>query len=157
MHIFFDTEFTQHSLEHAKLISIGLVSQTALEFYGELTDGWTLEDCSPFVLKEVVAVLEGGSAALPLAELRIRLKEWLEAFGEPVQLVTDSIDWDWPWIRHIFPLAEDWPVNLIDEPLRYYVGELELQKERRYRPFRPHHALDDARLLYRGWRRTDWR
>ena len=157
MHIFFDTEFTRHSQQRAELISIGMVSQSGIEFYAELSDGWRLDDCSEFVLKEVVPLLEGGSSAVPLVELRILLKSWIESFGEPVELVTDSPDWDWPWITYIFPQEDDWPPNLKPKPLRYYVGELELKKERRFRSFRSHHALDDARLLYRGWRRAEWR
>jgi hypothetical protein len=91
------------------------------------------------------------------ADLRSRLKAWIESIPESVELVSDSPEWDWPWITAIFPASSDWPSNLANEPIRYYVDEIEVKKEKRFRTFRSHHALDDARLMYRGWRRTDWR
>lgn len=157
MHIFFDTEFTQLSQQHAKLISIGLVAQTGLEFYAELSDGWAVADCSKFVIAEVIPHLEGPSRAISLSKLRSNLKEWIESISSPVELVTDAPDWDWPWIEKIFPAENDWPANLANQPVRYYVDEIDLKKERRFRSLRTHHALDDARLMYRGWKRTNWR
>lgn len=157
MHVFFDTEFTELSQTDSKLISIGFVSQLGLEFYAELADGWSIEDCSKFVVAEVLPHLDGAGRTMSWADLRSQLKAWIESIPEPVELVSDSPEWDWPWITAIFPTSNDWPSNLANEPIRYYVDEIEVKKEKRFRTFRSHHALDDARLMYRGWRRTDWR
>jgi hypothetical protein len=62
MHVFFDTEFTELSLADSKLISIGFVSQLGLEFYAELADGWSTEDCSKFVMAEVLPHLDGAAS-----------------------------------------------------------------------------------------------
>lgn len=155
MHIFFDTEFTSLT-PNAKLISIGLVAQDGREFYVELRDGWSPEDCSDFVQLQVLPHLE-GLQTMTLATLKIALKEWIEAFSCEVSLVTDSPDWDWPWILHLFSDSGVWPRNLANQPIKSYVDEIAIAKERRFRTFRQHHALDDARLMYRGSKRQDWK
>ncbi|MEZ4600753.1 MAG: hypothetical protein R2940_13270 [Syntrophotaleaceae bacterium] len=58
--VFLDTEFTH--LDAPKLISIGLVSICGREFYAELTDGWGLQDCSLFVLGQVLPLLDNEDA-----------------------------------------------------------------------------------------------
>jgi hypothetical protein len=155
MHVFFDSEFTQLSTR-AKLISVGFVTQDGREFYGELHEGWSLDDCSDFVHREVIPHL-GSVKTMSLLELRSCLKEWLESLAECVEILTDSPEWDWPWISFIFPEERDWPCNLARQPVRYFIDEVALQKEKRFRQFRAHHALDDARLMYRVWRRVDWK
>lgn len=60
MRIFIDTEFT--SFKNPKLISIGMVSEDGHEFYYELTDTWTLPDCSLFVIGWVLPWLSDGYA-----------------------------------------------------------------------------------------------
>lgn len=154
MHVFFDTEFTQLSSE-AKLISVGLVAEDGREFYAELADGWGLSDCSDFVRKEVVPHLE-SMPLMTLHELRSALKDWLESLRQQVELVTDAPDLDWPWVAHIFPSEESWPNNLISQPTLSWVDEIATQKEQRFRCYRRHHALDDARLMWRASKRIDW-
>ncbi len=60
MKIYLDTEFT--SLENPKLISIGLIAGDGQEFYRELTTGWSLPDCTMFVLGWVLPWLSNGKA-----------------------------------------------------------------------------------------------
>ena len=155
MHVFFDTEFTSLTSD-AKLISIGLIAQDGREFYAELSDAWTPDDCSDFVKLHVLPHLE-GLQTMTLIALQDALKRWIESFSCAVSLVTDSPDWDWPWILHLFSDPGTWPSNLAKQPIKSYVDEIAIAKEKRFRTFRQHHALDDARLMYRGSKRQDWK
>lgn len=51
--IFLDCEFTQLN-QASKLISLALVSESGEEFYVELTDTYSFEDCSDFVIQNVL-------------------------------------------------------------------------------------------------------
>lgn len=150
VYIFFDTEFTQLSHE-AKLISVGLISEDGREFYAELSDTWRLDDCSEFVRGEVLPHLEGGVALMTLAELCLRMGNWLESLEEPISLVTDAPTWDWPWLGYIFDEKYLVPANLEDFPVFFSPTESGLALVRRHGCFRSHHALDDARALRLAW------
>lgn len=156
--IFFDTEFTGLVVDPA-LISIGLVDETgARTFYAELTDTWRLVDVGDFVREAVLPLLQGGEVLMTMAELQTRLRTWIEAFGEPVQLATDSLSWDWPWIHEIFHEDGTWPSNLDRRPVLVTPSEdlprkaFNLAVEACYTDgLRRHHALDDARANRQGW------
>lgn len=159
LRIFFDTEFTDLGIK-PRLISIGVVSEDGREFYAELTDTWQPEHCSrnPFVLESVLPLLEGGAARITLTELTLRLGNWLEDFERPVQLATDSLSWDWPWIQEIFETPGTWPENLDGKPLLLtmnYLNDYDKFNEAVERAFagglRRHHALDDAKANRLGW------
>lgn len=156
MLIFFDTEFTSLT-NSSKLISIGLVDETGQKtFYAELSDTWKLSGTNDFVRKEVVPMLEGGFVQMPKAQLRVALGEWLAAFNEPVQLATDSLNWDWVWIHRIF--GGQLPANLLPSPLLLTMNYL--VNFDNFAPaieaafaagLRRHHALDDAKANRLGW------
>ena len=150
MYIFFDTEFTQLSHE-AKLISVGFISEDGKEFYAELSDTWEESNCSEFVKCEVLPHLEGGNALMTLAELCLRLGNWLESFEVSVSLVTDAPTWDWPWISYIFDEKELIPVNLENSPIPFFLDKLKLQHLRQRESLRSHNSLDDARALRLAW------
>jgi hypothetical protein len=161
LRIFFDTEFTDLAAD-AKLISIGMVDETGeRSFYAELADTYHPDDVSEFVTSEVLPHLEGGPARMTMEELRKRLTTWLEAFGEPVQLATDSLAWDWPWIHQIFRVltaVPAWPKNLHPSPLVLTMNYLidfdnfEAALEQAFADgLRRHHALDDAKANRLGW------
>jgi hypothetical protein len=150
VHIFFDTEFTQLSHE-AKLISVGLISEDGKEFYAELSDTWDPSNCSEFVKCEVLPHLEGGVALMTLAELCLRMGNWLESFEVPVSLVTDAPTWDWPWIDYIFCEKHLRPVNLESTPEFFSSKESKLQSLRQNYNLQIHNALDDARVLRMAW------
>lgn len=157
MLIFFDTEFTELGLD-PRLISIGFVSESGQrEFYAELEDTYQLADCSDFVRESVLPHLQGGNARMSVQELTVKLGNWLEDFNEPVQLATDSLHWDWPWIQKIFSNPDLWPTNLAAKPL--IIGqnpELELAIETALSGgLRRHHALDDAKANRLGWLATE--
>lgn len=147
MLIFFDTEFTELGID-PRLISIGLVSEDGTRtFYAELTDTYQPSDCSDFVREAVLSHLEGGEARMDMHELTLRLGNWLESFEQPVQLATDSLSWDWPWIQEIFGIPGTWPENVEGRPLILSQSpEFNLAVEDTYATgLRRHHALDDAK------------
>lgn len=157
MRIFFDCEFND-LVQNPKLISVGFVSADSRSFYAELSDSYDFEECSEFVKEIVLPLLEGGEALMSRHQLRGRLKDWLEAFDEPVQLATDSLAWDWPRIQELFPAPKDWPTNLKPQPLPLTMNYLndfdkfEVAVEQAFADgLRRHHALDDAKANRLGW------
>lgn len=160
LRIFFDTEFTGLIVD-AKLISIGLVDETGERtFYAELADTWSMEDCKqePFVLEAVLPHMEGGAARMTMAKLGQRLRDWLEAFGQPIRMATDSLAWDWDWFREIFHETGTWPENVDGQPLLLtmnYLHDFDAFNHAIEHAFasglRRHHALDDAEANRRGW------
>ena len=154
--VFFDTEFTD-LVADAKLIAIGLVDETGERtFYAELCDTWRLADVGDFARETVLPLLQGGAALMTFADLCTRLTAWLEAFGEPVTLATDSLSWDWPWMQEIF--LEAWPANVDGKPLLLSMNslnqydEFEAAVEAAFASgLRRHHALDDAKANRLAW------
>jgi len=157
MLIFFDTEFTELGID-PKLISIGLISEDGERtFYAELSDTYRLADVGDFARQEVLPQLEGGSALMTMSDLALGLGNWLESFKQPVQLATDSLAWDWPWIQAIFSGAWTWPENLDGRPLLLTMNCLNDYDrfveavEEAFRDLRRHHSLDDAKANRLGW------
>jgi hypothetical protein len=180
MLVFFDTEFTDITKD-ARLISIGFVSEDGKhEFYAELSDTYQLSDCSDFVREAVLPHLQGGEALMTMRELAIKITPWLLSLKEHVQLATDSLAWDWPWMEAIFAesgafLLENtivWedmkdspkrlsgvarPKNVDGKPalLHEIVSTpfLERAVNRTFRKYglRRHHALDDAKANRLVW------
>ena len=156
MLIFFDTEFTDLHVE-ARLISIGLIAEDGREFYAELSDTYQPHQCGDFSREFVLPLLDGGVARMPMHELTLRLGNWLEGFEQSVQLATDSLAWDWPWIQRIFETSGTWPENLAGQPLILLfdadVGEafVNAVEAAFLTGLRQHHALDDARANRLGW------
>lgn len=157
MLIFFDTEFSDLCVD-PRLISIGLIAEDGERtFYAELADTYQPKDCGEFTRLAVLPLLEGGDTVLTMHDLTLRLGAWLEDFGEPVTLATDSLGWDWPWIQEIFHIAGTWPGNLARSPLLLtinYLNDYDRFVEALEQPFsslRRHHALDDAKANRLGW------
>jgi hypothetical protein len=155
--IFCDTEFTELGID-PRLISIGLIpEQGDRTFYAELTNTYQSSDCSDFVREAVLPLLQGGEARMDMHELTLRLGNWLESFAQPVQLATDSLSWDWPWIQEIFSLPGTWPKNVESRPLilsqtpGFYLSV----EEAFATGLRRHHALDDAKANRIGWLATN--
>ncbi len=177
MLVFIDTEFTELSIAPG-LISIGLVSEDGNRvFYAELSDTYQSSECSDFVRDAVLPQLQGGDALMTMRELSLRLVDWLIAFSEPVQLATDSLQWDWPWIEKIFAeagayLLEQTPAwqDIKDSPHRLasvacpanvdgrpyalqQAAAFNLAVEQAFESglLRCHHALDDAKANRIAW------
>lgn len=146
MLIFYDSEFSDFL--DPRLISIGFVSEDGTcTFYAELTSTYQPSDCSDFVREAVLIHLEGGAARMDMHELTLRLGNWLEGFEQPVQLATDSLSFDWPWIQEIFSLPGTWPENVASRPLILsqsppFNRAVEVAFAN---GLRRHHSLDDAK------------
>lgn len=157
MLIFFDTEFSDLCID-PRLISIGLIAEDGERtFYAELADTYQPKDCSEFTRLAVLPRLESGDKVLTMYDLTLCLGKWLEDFGEPVRLATDSLGWDWPWIQEIFHIEGTWPANLSRNPLPLTLNYLNDYDrfieavEKAFRSLRRHHALDDAKANRLGW------
>ncbi|MDN3517266.1 3'-5' exoribonuclease [Aquisalimonas lutea] len=158
MLIFVDTECT--SLEAPKLLSVGFVAATSEPpepFYVELTDTYEPSDCSAFVRREVIPQLLGGSYAMASVDARRQVRTWIEAFGEPAELVTDYPEFDARLLRDWFD-GDRWPHNLARSarrldpsnlpsgPVRDAVEAARANHEHRWGA---HQALNDAARLHR--------
>ncbi|NCN89502.1 MAG: hypothetical protein GW936_08725 [Gallionella sp.] len=157
MKVYFDTEFTTlNSMECPALISIGLVASDGREFYREMADGWTDQQCSDFVREAVLPLLNGGESLKPEAEIARELKVWIEAFGEEVVFVTDAPGFDWPLLTEMFSYNQvEWPTNasVQYESVKFETGsEATAYRSALYDYFRndprQHHALVDARAMH---------
>lgn len=90
---------------------------------------------------------------MTMRELTLRLGIWFEGFDGPVQLATDSLSWDWPWIQELFGTPGTWPENLDSKPvilLQDPVFNLAVE-DAFATTLRRHHALDDAKANRLGW------
>lgn len=139
--IYLDTEFTTLNRYRAQLISLALVVPEGPEFYVELTDAWTPADCSPFVIKAVLPLLDHARHGRKTAQARNELLAFLQGLGE-AEIITDAPDHDWPLLQWLVG-AKGLPDNVRPEP-----GQLKIDLNSGYAGAEPpHHALQDARLL----------
>jgi hypothetical protein len=97
MRIFYDTEFTSlDGLVDWDMISAGFVTENGEEWYVEITD-FLREDCSEFVVDNVLPLLGKGDKIperMSRTHFAWRLCNWLEKFGEPINLISDAAcDW----------------------------------------------------------------
>lgn len=158
LRIFFDTEFTELTAD-AKLISIGFIDETGDRiFYAELSDTWVPDEVGDFARQAVLPLLGNAASRITKQELGKRLALWLASFDGPVKLATDSLNWDWRWIRDVFREHGAWPSNLDEEPLLLSMNtlcefdEFEATLEHAFASgLRRHHALDDAKANRLGW------
>ena len=169
LHVFLDTEFT-YLAETASLISIGLITADGdRSFYAELSDTYIQEECSDFVLQEVLPLLDAKRIADPvnykqiyarmtLAETSLHLNYWFAALIDPVQVWSDAPNYDWRYIQQLFN-ANGLPYNLLATP-NAILGEdtsanarYQNTVEREYSQniLKRHHALDDAKAMRLGW------
>ncbi|VXC95049.1 conserved hypothetical protein [Pseudomonas sp. 8Z] len=139
--VYLDTEFTTLNRYRAQLISLALVVPGGPELYIELTDTWSAEDCSPFVIDTVLPLLDRARYGRTTSQARAELLAFLQALG-PVEVITDAPNHDWPLLLWLAGLA-GLPVNVQPEP-----GHLPIDLNAAYSGNEPpHHALQDARLL----------
>lgn len=156
MKVFFDCEFTDLA-KNASLISVGLVTLDNRSLYIELTDGWRLEECSDFVIENVLPLL-GHGEQLSQRQAASRIYEWLVATGEAggIELLCDST-WDPVMLRPLLPAKTSYLTPKFE--VIAFVGESEqtafldnlelLLSSATHGP--QHHALADARALREAW------
>ncbi|MDD0997532.1 3'-5' exoribonuclease [Pseudomonas sp. TNT2022 ID1044] len=150
MKIFLDCEFTQLNRD-SKLISLALVSESGREFYVELIDTYLVEDCSDFVIQNVLPQLDPLRCGQSLSEAQASLRRFLGSFVEQLEVCSDAPHWDWSFFCDLVDADnKPWPVKVVSRPtdltsLFNQVNAEALEQVELSDP--PHHALLDARML----------
>lgn len=149
MKLFLDCEFTQLN-QDTKLISLALVSEGGDEFYVELTDTYQVEDCSDFVIENVLPQLDLPVFGQTLAQAQASLASFLGSLKGPLEVCSDAPEWDWDFFCELSYVGHRWPSNVTNQAtnlVRLFrafeaddIGDITI-------PELPHHALLDARLL----------
>lgn len=152
MLLFLDTEYTGYGQPKPKLISLALVAEDGRrEFYVELSDTWTINECTTFVTEKVLPLLTGPS--MLLTDAREALRAWFARAPRTVQVACDSST-DWHFLLEL--LGTPLPSNLAD---RYYdlrplidTSIYHSAVDASYSgATHVHHALVDAHAHRRGW------
>lgn len=152
MLLFLDTEYTGLGQTGPKLISLALVTEDGQrEFYVELADTWQRADCTEFVSREVLPLLDGSARSL--VQARVELRDWFAVAPRHMQAACDSAT-DFSFLLAL--LGEPRPDNL---DARYFDLRPLIDTtvyDRTVAAFyetdpRLHHALADARAYRRGW------
>ncbi|MFH6564630.1 3'-5' exoribonuclease domain-containing protein [Pseudomonas kulmbachensis] len=150
MKIFLDCEFTQLN-QDSKLISIALVSESGAEFYVELTDTYSVESCSDFVIQHVLPQLDCLRYGQTLVEARVSLRRFLSGFDEELEVCSDAPNWDWDFFVDLVDVKhQPWPAQVMNQPTNLISLFSQINTEAlEHIELRdlPHHALLDARVL----------
>lgn len=149
MKLFLDCEFTQLNHE-TKLISLALVSETGEEFYVELTDTYYVDDCSDFVIQNVLPQLDLQRHGQSRIDAQASLRKFLNRFDDLLEVCSDAPEWDWDFFCQLAYVNRQWPSHVARQPtnLIQLLRVLEADDvEDVALPELPHHALLDARLL----------
>ena len=150
MKIFLDCEFTRLNPD-SKLISLALVSESGQEFYVELTDTYLVEDCSDFVIQNVLPQLDPLRFGQSLSEAQASLRRFLGSFVEPLEVCSDAPNRDWKFFYDLVCADhQPWPVQVLNQPtdLAILFNEVDAEAlEQVELSDPPHHALLDARML----------
>lgn len=152
MRLFLDTEYTGNHVGSPLLISLALVAEDgSREWYAELADGWTEQDCSPFVKREVLPLLQ--ESRLTWVEARESLRQWMAAAPRNCIVACDA-ERDF---QFLLALLGGHPSNLASQRLDLaplidtgaYHHAVEKYHARPEHPW--HHALHDARSYRLAW------
>ncbi|VVP38118.1 3'-5' exoribonuclease [Pseudomonas fluorescens] len=150
MKIFLDCEFTQLNKD-SKLISLALVSESGDEFYVELTDTYSVEDCSDFVIQNVLPQLDRLRYGQSFVEARASLRSFLSGSAEELEVCSDAPHWDWDFFCDLASAEhQPWPVQVVSKPTNLISLFNQLSAEALEQvdlSDQPHHALLDARML----------
>ncbi|WP_448144299.1 hypothetical protein [Pseudomonas silesiensis] len=114
--IFLDCEFSQLN-QYSKLISLALVSESAEEFYVELTDVYSIEDCSDFVIQNVLPQLDRLRYGQSCVGARVCLRIFQSGFDEELEVRSDAPQWDWGFFCDLACADhQPWPVQVVNQP-----------------------------------------
>lgn len=149
--LYIDTEFTD-LIPGNKLISIALVDENEHFFYAELTDTYSLSDCSQFVKSNIFPLLIGGKYRMSKYDCSLALGNWIDDRNDLCILACDNPSWDMPHIRDL--LSDFWPPNLVKDmifPVNVPAWlEEDIVIENNYSI---HNALDDALIMKKAMER----
>ena len=111
MKLFLDCEFTRLNRD-TKLISLALVSEAGHEYYVELTDTYVTQDCSDFVIQNVLPQLNLAAHGQTLVESQSSLLAFLSNLKGPLEVCSDASDWDWDLFCQPAYVNHRWPGTL---------------------------------------------
>jgi hypothetical protein len=152
MLLFLDTEYAGYGQTTPQLISLALVAEDGKrEFYVEIADTWRVADCTEFVKREVLPLLDGPRYTS--VQARAELRAWLADSPRKVQVACDSST-DFNFLLGL--AGSPCPINLASDyfdlrpliDLTVYDRSVAAYYETDQRR---HHALADARAYRRGW------
>ncbi|BDB19268.1 hypothetical protein cym2001_26330 [Pseudomonas sp. CYM-20-01] len=155
MKLFLDCEFTQLNRD-TKLISLALVSEVGHEYYVELTDTYVTQDCSDFVIQNVLPQLDLSLHGQTLSEAQASLLAFLSDLEGPLEVCSDAPEWDWDLFCQLAYVDHRWPGNVANRATNLILLFRHLEADDICNvtlPELPHHALLDARLLADLYRR----
>ena len=147
MKFFLDTEFIERGPKYpVTLISIGIVDDRGGKFYAVSSD-FSEEDCSEWVKANVLPYL-GDTPRLPLCDIAILVREWVDVQceGSKLEFWGYYADYDWVVTAQLFgtmmDLPKGWPKFCRDlKQLSCDVGSPKHPPD----PAGEHNALVDAR------------
>lgn len=167
-YLFLDTEFSEFRSNDpdSKLISIALINEAGdKSFYAELIDHYTEDECSDFVQKHVLPLLDAEEiqaefepdhfyAKATWSECNLHLQNWIASLDGVHQVVSNAPEFDGPFFFEIFADTA-WPNNLLPDlidcesmPGWQSTNSKEYtQQSAESEKLRIHHALDDAKAL----------
>ncbi len=161
--LFLDTEFTGLPTVNFRptLISVGIVSHEGREHYVEL-DGIDPDACTSFVREAVLPHLGKAGDRLSIEEAAERTRLFIEQMPASAVIVTDTPQFDFAFLQAL--LADQWPPNLLRRPFAFGVSLVpsifwfaaKAAFQDVARTLRPHHALDDAKVLRAAWVAATW-
>lgn len=155
MKLFLDCEFTQLNRD-TKLISLALVSEAGHEYYVELTDTYVTQDCSDFVIQNILPQLDLSLHGQTLSEAQASLLAFLSDLEGPLEVYSDAPEWDWDLFCQLAYVDHRWPGNVANRATNLILLFRHLEADDICNvtlPELPHHALLDARLLADLYRR----
>lgn len=138
------------------MISLALVSEVGHEYYVELTDTYATQDCSDFVIRNVLPQLDLSLHGQTLSEAQASLLAFLSDFEGPLEICSDAPDWDWDFFCQLAYVNHRWPAHVTNRATNLILLFRHLEADdigNVMLPELPHHALLDARLLADLYRR----
>lgn len=170
-----DTEFTGFTKD-AKLLSIALVDvETGVQVYVEIKD--TLEEileekipgrltCAQidsfiekaglvdtYIAEDILRQMNPGAHGMSLDEAAVKIRRFIESFGEPILLASDAVAWDHAMLLSLLEETGNWPS--CTSKLMSKMKDISIESDALVfggmGDF-PHHALKDAQILADAYR-----
>lgn len=153
MRWYLDTEFNTNA-ERTELISIGLLSEDErVGLHLALNEGWSADDCDPWVVKNVLPFLPPRRQWVSRERARDAIKVTLQTLGCSA-VVTYYGSFDWYLFCQLFggmmslpKGCPQYPLDIVQEMVRLHIPKSSLPPQ----AGTAHNALEDAR-----WNRSAW-
>jgi len=108
MKFFFDTEFEPYPDKAPELITLGIVTETGAEFYGENLD-YDITTANPWLMENVIPHLTGpGYAEHTLFQKMMGFVKG-QAAGDPIRFCMWVGTYDWFILQQMMKKYKEWP------------------------------------------------